>query len=242
MNVLRRCRTIAFVAVLLAPLTACQTTRADRREAIANDFFNGLTALCGRSFAGRIVADWPQTPNDPYVGRPLVMQVRECSRDEIRIPFHVGDDRSRTWVITRQATGLRLKHDHRRANGAPDPLTQYGGDSSVFDRNHERLHVDFPADTESRKLFRREGRDEAVENTWAMELEPGKRFLYELARPKRVFRIEFDLTRPVADPPAPWGADKRVDAEKSASAEKNAGPGKSAGSKKTAPPRKKGTH
>ena len=31
------------------------------------------------------------------------MHVRDCSERELRIPFHVGDDRSRTWVVTRTA-------------------------------------------------------------------------------------------------------------------------------------------
>jgi hypothetical protein len=39
-----------------------------------------------------------------------------------------------------------------------------------------------------------------------MEIEPGERFVYELARPgtARLFRVEFDLTTPVAEPPPPW--------------------------------------
>jgi len=46
-------------------------------------------------------------------------------------------------------------------------------------------------------------------NTWAMEIEPGEAFVYELSRPGgRLFRVRFDLTRTVAAPPAPWGADE----------------------------------
>jgi hypothetical protein len=40
-----------------------------------------------------------------------------------------AEDRSRTWVITRTATGLRLKHDYRHTDGTPDALTMYGGDT-----------------------------------------------------------------------------------------------------------------
>jgi hypothetical protein len=61
-------------------------------------------------------------------------------------------------------------------------------------------------DAESRALFEREKLTASVTNTWAMEIEPGRRFLYELSRPGRVFRVEFDLTSPVAAPPPPWGA------------------------------------
>jgi len=54
-------------------------------------------------------------------------------------------------------------------------------------------------------LFEKEGTKASVTNTWAMEIVPGKKFVYELARPGRLFRVEFDLTQPVATPPLPWG-------------------------------------
>jgi hypothetical protein len=60
------------------------------------------------------------------------MHVRTCSENALRIPFHVGDDHSRTWVITRTENGLRLKHDHRHEDGSEDAVTQYGGDSRRF--------------------------------------------------------------------------------------------------------------
>ena len=44
-------------------------------------------------------------------------------------------------------------------------------------------------------------------NTWAMEIESGERFLYELSRPGgRLFQVEFDLSRSVDLPPPPWGS------------------------------------
>lgn len=35
-------------------------------------------------------------------------------------------------------------------------------------------------------------------NVWAMEVHPRHMFAYELRRPNRHFRVEFDLTKPVA--------------------------------------------
>lgn len=173
-------------------------------EAPADAFFERLATLCGQAFAGRITANMPADTNDPFAGKPLVMHVRECSAEEIRIPFHVGDDRSRTWVLTRTADGLRLKHDHRHADGHPDVLTQYGGDSLV---PGSRERQEFPVDAESQALFSREGRDVSNTNVWALEVQPGLRFAYELSRPHRLFRVEFNLANPVAAPPAPWGAE-----------------------------------
>jgi hypothetical protein len=153
----------------------------------ATAFFTGLLALCGQAFEGRMTTN---DPADAAMGaQRLVMHVRECKDDEIRIPFHVGADRSRTWVVTRTASGLRLKHDHSASR------------------------QDFPVDAESIALFIREGRAVSTTNTWTIEHRKGRLFAYGLARPAagnnpaRRFRVEFDLTKPVPAPPAPWGAE-----------------------------------
>jgi hypothetical protein len=133
------------------------------------------------------------------------MHVRECTPDEIRIPLHVGEDRSRTWVLTRTADGIRLKHDHRHADGTEDETTQYGGDT-VAQGTAQRQ--EFPADDYSREMFLAQGHTAGVDNVWIMEVHPGERFVYNLTRPNRDFRADFDLTRPVAAPPPPWGSER----------------------------------
>jgi hypothetical protein len=136
------------------------------------------------------------------------MHVRGCSASRIEIPFHVGGqgsdggwDRSRTWIVTRTATGLRLKHDHRHADGSADTLTMYGGDTA--DQGTAAYQA-FPVDAESIALFTANDRRVSTTNIWAVEVKPD-RFAYELRRANRHFRVEFDLTRPVPAPPAPWG-------------------------------------
>ncbi|MFT5232039.1 MAG: hypothetical protein ACI9UK_000181 [Candidatus Krumholzibacteriia bacterium] len=173
------------------------------------DVFLALLAQhCGQSFAGRIVADTPpegEAPSaeDPFANRALIMHVRECDDGELRVPFHVGDDNSRTWILTRTEAGLRLKHDHRHEDGSEDAVTMYGGDTDLTGTS---MRQEFPVDEFSIEMFEREGLSASVRNTWAMEIVPGVRFLYELARPNgRLFQVEFDLTQPVATPPTPWG-------------------------------------
>jgi hypothetical protein len=169
----------------------------------ADEFLARLASHCGQSFAGRIVANEPVQPSDPFDGKTLVMHVRECAPGEVKVPFHVGDDHSRTWVLTRTETGLRLKHDHRHEDGSDDAVTMYGGDTAA---PGSPLRQEFPVDEFSVGMFEREGLTASVTNTWAMEIEPGQRFLYELARPGgRLFQVEFDLATPVATPPTPWG-------------------------------------
>ena len=166
------------------------------------DLFDNLSALCGQAFEGRIASP-PVEADASFAGKRLVMHVRECSADTIRVPFHVGDDHSRTWVVTRTAAGYRLKHDHRHQDGSEDKITQYGGDSVPPGTSVRQL---FPADPFTKALLIREGNVAGAANVWALEVHPRRLFAYELRRPNRFFRVEFDLTRPVTPPPPPWGS------------------------------------
>lgn len=165
-------------------------------------FLARLTSLCGKAFEGRLVAG---NSDDADMGGPFVMHIAKCTPGEVRIPFHVGEDRSRTWVITRTAAGLRLKHDHRHADGSPDPITMYGGDTAA---KGSAVRQEFPVDAESIALFRAQALERSVTNVWAVEASETV-FAYELRRPApntRYFRVEFDLTRPIAVPPLAWGS------------------------------------
>ncbi len=184
-----------FAAMLALP-AACAV---NDDVAPADAFFAALSAHCGDAYAGRVVSYDPQDAD--FAAQSLVMHVRTCSDNEVRIPFHVGEDRSRTWVITRTDSGLRLKHDHRHQDGGEDAVTQYGGDSALV----TPTRAEFPADDFSVDMFRREGLDASVGNVWAVEITPDA-YAYELARDGRFFRVEFDLTNLVEPPPAPWGA------------------------------------
>jgi hypothetical protein len=191
----------AIIAGALAiALAGCTNTAQSASQ--HDRFFASLHTLCGQSFTGRVVTTDPADAN--FANTQLVMHVRECARDEIRIPFHVGENRSRTWVITRTAGGLRLKHDHRHEDGTEDTLTQYGGDT-IGEGTESRQ--EFPADDFSKALFTQNNIPQSVTNVWAVEVHPGRTFAYELRRPNRHFRVEFDLAAPVEAPPPPWGAD-----------------------------------
>jgi hypothetical protein len=191
---------LAFALAACAGTSPAPTPAAISDAPLAADaFLERLRSHCGEAFEGRIVANEPApTTPDAFEGKRLVMHVRECGERELKVPFHVGEDRSRTWVLTRTAGGLRLKHDHRHEDGSPDAVTMYGGDTASPGSARRQ---EFPVDAESIAMFEREGLNASVTNTWAMEIEPGARFVYELARPGgRLFKVEFDLSRPV-----PWG-------------------------------------
>jgi hypothetical protein len=176
--------------------TAESTVNAAAAASPADDYLAALRTHCDKAYEGRLID--PQPADSAMLGQRLVMHVRGCG-DTVRIPFHVGENRSRTWVFTRTAAGVRLKHDHRHEDGSEDRITQYGGDSRD---GGTATSMAFAADSLTAALI-----PAARTNVWTVDITPTQ-FVYQLRREgtERRFRVEFDLTTPVALPPAPWGA------------------------------------
>jgi hypothetical protein len=186
----------ATLLLVLLPLSwGCAPASPSAEQEI---FWNRLQDLCGQAFEGRVLEAPPE--DGWWEAERFVMHVRLCGPEEIRIPLHVDDDRSRTWLVTRTEEGLRLKHDHRLEDGMPDAAnTDYGGDTllpgSVW-------RQEFPADESSVEAV-----PARVSQLWYLEIRPEETFVYGLRREETGlrYRVEFDLTRPVGTPPPPWG-------------------------------------
>ncbi|MDX2219370.1 MAG: hypothetical protein SF172_10135 [Burkholderiales bacterium] len=130
-------------------------------------------SLCGARFEGESVL--PRDPGDSFAGKKLVATLATCGESEIRVPFAVGEDRSRTWLITRTPNGLQLKHDHRHADGTPDKITMYGGLVRAGGSAEQQA---FAADAHTAKLI-----PEAATNVWTLTLSPdGQSLTYYLER------------------------------------------------------------
>jgi hypothetical protein len=207
---MKRQNSMRFFFLLAAPaLIACGTRTDDQPSAAPaadvsmapeqQQFWASLEELCGNAYEGRLVE--APAGDTVFAGQRLVMHARECDGDVIRIPFHVGDNRSRTWVFTRLDDGIRLKHDHRHEDGSEDDVTMYGGDTATPGTAHSQ---EFPADAHTAELI-----PAAATNFWTVEVVPGEVFVYALRREgtDRRIRVEFDLTNPVPPPPAPWGSE-----------------------------------
>nr|WP_317630951.1 hypothetical protein [uncultured Flavobacterium sp.] len=163
-------------------------------------FWNNLLKHCGNSYEGTITAGGKE--GDGFVGEKLVMHVISCNKNEIRIPFHVGNDHSRTWVITKNKKGiLTLKHDHRHKDGSEDEVTQYGGTAPNVGKSDIQF---FPADAYTYNMI-----DYAFSNIWWLTLND-LNFSYNLMKvgSDRKFTVVFDLTEAVETPPNPWGYKK----------------------------------
>ena len=172
-----------FVAACL--LTGCASTSApvDARD----QFMATLKSMCGQRFEGGLT--YAIDPKNPYVGKTMATRVM-CGNDDVRMPVRVAEDRSRTWIFTRHAGGLELRHDHRHPDNTPEEVTMYGG--LARDGGSARSQS-FLGDAHTFKVF-----PGSETNVWTVSLsEDGKVLTYHLDRHAKP-RIEFVLRRVAA--------------------------------------------
>ncbi|MEP3051817.1 MAG: hypothetical protein ABJO41_10710 [Erythrobacter sp.] len=208
-----------ILAISLAGCDQPSTISAEQADP-QTAFWDRLSSQCGKAFHGTLVSD--DAADASLADAAMVMHVRECSDDRIAVPFHIGTtdetgaiewNRSRTWLITKTDAGLRLKHDHRHADGAADTVTFYGGDTQ--DNGMDGAQ-NFPVDAKSIAMFQQHNLDASITNIWTVEVDAADsadpQFTYQLKRTveggapeDRLFRVEFDLSVEMPTPPAPWG-------------------------------------
>lgn len=177
---------IALVAPLLAP--------AQGKNG-AQQFFDNLKKLCGKSYEGYVTEI---AGNEDFLNKRLIMHVRSCEGDSVKIAFHVGDNKSRSWILVLDSNRVALKHDHRNINGTEDRISRYGGKST----NEGTANMQcFPADQATFDLV-----NYAASNIWWITIDENY-FTYNLKRigTDRAFAVTFDLRQTVKNPPAPWG-------------------------------------
>lgn len=180
-------RQVGFL--VCATLTACTS----QPETTEDTFFDTMRLLCGGTYTGQVVsdqavdADWRE---DTLVVGPVV-----CDTDVIRMPLAVGNDRSRTWVLSLTDDGLLFRHEHVEPDGSPSAVTEYGG---LARKGGTARRQHFPADAKTKANFTANGIARSNPNVWTLTIEDGT-LGYALARPEtdtdpaRDFRAEFDL-------------------------------------------------
>ncbi len=179
--------TLLLFAVIMSSCTALRPGRAQLEEAQQNEFFERFRKLEGRKFAGQQVFAAETMPS--WADKELVMHVHEFHEDVVYIPFRVGENTSRTWMLFRKRNGqLRLRHDHRHPDGSSEELTLYGGYSAPGSNASKQI---FPADEYTRNLP-----VNISDNGWIMEFdEDADTFSYMLTKDgELMFRADFDLT------------------------------------------------
>ncbi len=170
--------TIVFIIILLIAFSI----KAENQQ---KAFFELMKSHCGKVYLGKTI--FPTDKSDPFVNKLLKMEVKECAEKEIRIPFQVGDDTSRTWILTKTEKGLLFKHDHRLPDGSADPVTMYGGLANESGTNLKQL---FPADTDTAILI-----PAAKTNVWSLEFDIKlNQFIYYLERDNKPrYKAIFEL-------------------------------------------------
>ncbi len=152
-------------------------------------FMSNLISFCGQSFSGRQV--FSKEGRESWEGRKFVMHFTLCEEDRVHIPFHVDNDKSRTWMFLAEDGKLRFRHDHRHEDGTPEDQTLYGG---YADGKGTDLIQCFPQDEYTEKLL-----DDEYHRQWNVAFaEDLSTFTYELfLNDELVFALEFDLTEPL---------------------------------------------
>jgi len=155
------------------------------------EFWANLEQHCGNAYPGyaAIIREGDTRRADLYAGYQMVAHFRQCFEAELRIPGHIGEDRSRTWILTPVNGGLDLRHDHREPDGSSSGNTMYGAGTS-------------DPGTPLRQEFTRE----AERGYWVLEMVPGERFSYgNHDGDEWLVRFDFDISNPIDLPPPPWG-------------------------------------
>lgn len=159
-------------------------------------FFENMQTICDRTVEGQVISD--QEVDAQWRAATLVVGPVSCESDVIRMPLAVGDDHSRTWVLSETDEGLLFRHEHIEPDGTPSPVTQYGGLAASGGTATQQA---FPADASTKANFTENGIARSNTNIWTLSLE-GDELRYSLARPAteaepaRDFRAVFDLSDP----------------------------------------------
>jgi hypothetical protein len=164
---------------------------ASARSTDQAGFWTRLTALCGRTFEGRMT----EGSDSVFVRNRLTATVRDCTAGEVRIGFAIGPDPSRTWIVRRTDAGLALRHEIADPDPGAGRVSGYGGATRTPGTARRQ---DFAADSATARLL-----PPAAGNVWSLEIDPGRTLAYTVWRPgvARRFRLEFDLAHPAAPSP-----------------------------------------
>lgn len=165
---------IALIMLGLSSTSVAFSTDTDAQNKNQHfDYFKTLSSFCGDHFEGLMT--YPDNDQSEFAGKLLVATFETCSESQIRVPFRVGDDTSRTWVFTKLPNSIQLKHEHRYADGSVHEVSNYGGQTVSLGTTEAQA---FPADEYTKALI-----PEAATNVWNVSFDLEKKELtYHLER------------------------------------------------------------
>ncbi|MFD2555951.1 hypothetical protein [Sphingobacterium tabacisoli] len=181
--------------IILFMLFSISVSWARAQTSNSKAFMEAFKPHLGKYYEGTIVAGGKE--GDGFTGERLLMEVMSWDEREVKVPFYVGEDKSRTWIFSWSNNRVELKHDHGKSDGTADKVTFYGGTAPNEGTPNMQM---FPADAETEQLI-----DYAAYNVWWVTIDADK-FTYNLRRigSDRLFSVEFDLTKPIVSNFKPW--------------------------------------
>jgi hypothetical protein len=190
-----------LLLTVLIGISGCRGGTGDSESALSDAqeaFWARLQTHCGEAYPG-VVADATPYYRPGVEGRAAVIHFFSCEAGRIHVPFHLEDNRSRNWILTRDSGVLRLKHDHRDPDGTEEEVSQYGGDAHGSGLPTRQI---FYADSFTAALL-----PDRADNFWFLDFVDDETLEYGVHWPKlgHSVRFTFDLSQPVPAPPAPWG-------------------------------------
>jgi len=184
---------IGLIAGSCGQMPSGEKSESETQEVVLNEneqaFLNNLASLCGNSYAGKETFMAPG--RESWAHKKFKMHVTVCEPNKVYIPFHLDEDRSRTWMFLAEKDGLRFRHDHRHEDGTPEEQTLYGGYS---DGSGTAFIQRFPADDYTMSML-----DDDYARQWNIILEEDlSRMTYQLLyQGELIFEAQFDLSNPL---------------------------------------------
>lgn len=159
-------------------------------------FFHQLALLEGMAFRGSVCA--VPEGDTLFSGKAITLHIAACRDDSVFMHLHVGEDRSRNWIVARSDQALELRHVHRHPYGKPDAITDYGG---VTTNPGSGVVQFFPADDRTHQVI-----PAAAGNVWWIAFTSDRQLRYHLRRlgTDRYFCLSFDLRTSIPIPPSAW--------------------------------------
>lgn len=178
--------------IVVMAFAACggptQPPVSEKAPTTQQEFLDHFTYLHAQKFYGKQV--FISEGRESWADLELEIYVKECFDSVVHIPFRVGDNSSRTWMLLLENDGrLRLRHIHLHEDGTPEDINLYGGYSA---KGGSMLTQVFPADEYTCKMLER-----ACNNEWTLQFSEDLNTLSYILKKSGeiVIQIDFDLTQ-----------------------------------------------
>jgi hypothetical protein len=174
-------------------ISACTGSNAPETHIGTDRVLADISGLCGQTFTGKVTSDDPQ--DEDWRKEILVLGPISCpNSSQVIMPLAVGENKSRTWFLTKVGERIEFRHQHLLDNGEIDPVSDYGGFSESFVVEPNGWRIEFPADAKTIEIFNATGLQVSTTNIWSFDYVTGMSLNYELNREGRHFRAEFDIS------------------------------------------------